>query len=139
MKISQPDVYIKNYEIILGNIMRLLSDKPFGLRDFNFVCMGLVSDSNKDYVCLLQINTGQLYIEEVHWGKGNNIHTATLHQVDHDKEWRYLFKCVSEATTIFSPKKIKLIRKNPFLYFYNTKTGYTKSQDFIKRKRKGIA
>ena len=116
--------------------MKLKTDKPFGLSDHNFVCMGIVSDSDKDYACLLQVNNGQLYIEEIHWGPGKNIETATLHQVENDQEWRYLYKMVSTLTTIFSPAKIKNIRKNPGLYFYSSR--YKETNDFLRRQEKGL-
>ena len=116
--------------------MKLITDKPFGLKDFNFICMGIVADSDKDYACLLQLKPFNLYIEEIHWGHGKNIETATLHQIDNDKEWAALMNFVTSTTTIFSPKKINKIRNNPNLYFYRSE--YQKSNDFQKRKKKEI-
>lgn len=116
--------------------MKLITDKPSGLKDFNFICMGIVADFMKDYACLLQLKPFNLYIEEIHWGRGKNIETATLHQVDNDKEWAALMNFVTSSTTIFSPKKISKIRKNPDTYFYRTE--YMETDDFQKRKKKGL-
>ena len=116
--------------------MKLITDKPIQLRDPNFICMGFISDSDKDYACILQINDGKLYIEEIHWGFGKNINTATLHQVDNDREWISLYDFVSSSTTIFSPRKVKAIRKNPDFYFYSD--SYKKSKDYESRTKKGI-
>ncbi len=114
--------------------MKLKTDKPFGLSS-GFVCMGIVSDSGKDYACILQISNGQEYIEELHWGTGKNIENATLHQVDDNKEWAHLVKSVQSLTTIFSPAKINAIRKKPELYFYSDR--YKKTDDYLKRKERG--
>lgn len=114
-----------------------MTDSPFGLSGNDFVCMGMISDSSKEYACLLQIKTGQLYIEEIHWGPGHNINTATLHQVDNDKEWASLYSFVSKSTTIFSPKKVKHVLKMPEFYFYGS--AYKKTEEYEKRKKKEIA
>jgi len=116
--------------------MKLITDSPTGLPNYDFVLMGIVSDTSKDYACILQLSSKQQYIEEIHWGIGKNINTATLHQVDDDKEWLALFNFVTSATTIFSPKKINHILEQPHLYFYSTQ--YTLSEDFQKRKKKEI-
>ena len=117
--------------------MKLTSDKPFGLKDYNFICMGIVEDSDKDYACLLQLKPFNLYIEEIHWGPGKNFETATLHQVEIEDEWVALYKFVTTTTTIFSPKKIKDIRKKPELYFYSEE--YKKTDDYKSRKEQGIS
>lgn len=114
--------------------MKLISDCPFGLRDHNFICMGLIADSGKDYACLMQLKPFNLYIEEIHWGRGKNIETATLHQISIEKEWNAMYNFVTTSTTIFSPQKISRIRKKPELYFYSS--AYRKTDDFLKRKKK---
>lgn len=116
--------------------MKLITDRPIGLSDPDFICAGMVADSGKDYACLLQRSTKQKFIEEVHWGRGKNIHTSTLHQVQNDQEWIALFKFVTECTTIFSPRKINWILKQSQEYFYSTR--YTLTGDYQKRKKKGI-
>ena len=115
--------------------MKLITDKPFGLKDFNFICLGIVSDSGKEYAGLMQLKPFNLFIEEIHWGIGRNIETATLHQVDNDQEWATLYKFVTSATTIFSPRKVNAIRQKPESYFYSS--AYKKTEDFQKRKEKG--
>ena len=115
--------------------MKLITDHPFGI-DKSFICMGIIEDSDKNYACLMSNPSGQLYIEEIHWGRGKNFETATLHQVDSDEEWRKLYQFISSSTTIFSPKKIKEILKNPEFYFYSS--AYKKTKDFEIRKGKGI-
>lgn len=112
--------------------MKLISDKPFGLSGDRFICLGMISDSDKDYACLLDTKTGKEYIEEIHWGRGHNIWTATLHFIENEKEWIYLFNNISKLTTIFSPRKINEIMKQPNQYFYTTK--YKETEDYKKRK-----
>lgn len=115
--------------------MKLMTDKPFELKR-NFICMGIITDSDKAYACILQLKPFNLYIEEIHWGPGHNIETSTLHIIDNDKEWGSLYNFATTNTTIFSPKKIKEIIKKPELYFYTSK--YRKSNDFGKRKQNKI-
>ena len=114
--------------------MRIITDKPFGLSDSNFICMGIISDTNKDYACLLQLKPFNKYVEEIHWGPGKNINTATLHQIENDKEWAAVLNFVTSATTIFSPKKIRMIRKKPQLYFYSTE--YKLTDDYKNREKR---
>jgi len=114
--------------------MKLLTEKPFGLKE-NFICMGIVLDSGKAYACLLQTKTGSQYVEEIHWGIGQNIETATLHQIENDEEWSAVLKFITN-TTIFSPRKIKKIMQSPALYFYSSE--YKKTMDYLERKEKGI-
>lgn len=123
--------------------MKLKTDVPRGLTN-DFICMGIVTDSDKDYACLLltadkpecKMNKGQMFIEEIHYGHGKNLSTATLHQIDNDTEWEYLFKMISALTTIFSPKKVNQILKNPSVYFYTSK--YKKSEDYQNRKKQNL-
>jgi len=117
--------------------MKLLSDKPFGLPNGtnNFICMGIISDSGKDYACLLQLDTKVEYIEEIHWGIGKNISTASLHQIDNDQEWETLLKFVTKSTTIFSPAKVNQVLQQKEMYFYTAK--YKETDDYAKRKQKG--
>jgi hypothetical protein len=114
--------------------MELKTDQPFGLQK-NFIGMGIVTDSDKDYICILQLDTGQMYIEEIHWGRGENIHLATLHQIEDDEEWKMLWRFISEKTTIFSPIKINMLRENPGVYVYNKV--YTGSPSFKERLKRG--
>ena len=116
--------------------MKLVTDHPTGLVDRDFILMGVISDSDKDYGCILQVSTRNLFIEEIHWGIGKNLYTATLHLVDNDEEWRKLYTWTAANTTIFSPKKINSILKSNSMYFY--KKEYKLSNDFQKRKNKGI-
>ena len=116
--------------------MKLITDRPNGLPGDTFILMGIITDSDKDYACMLQLSNKQLSIEEIHWGPGKNIHTATLHQVDNDQEWRALYRFVTTSTTIFSPKKINHILKQPEMYFYST--AYKKTQDYLKRKKDNV-
>ena len=116
--------------------MKLVTDKPQGLPWNDFILMGIISDSNKDYGCLLQLSTKQIFIEEIHWGPGRNIYTATLHQIDNDKEWASLISFVTKSTTIFSPKKMNEILQQPSGYFYSS--AYKKSKDYEDRKKKEI-
>jgi len=100
--------------------MKLITDTPDGLLgNPNFILLGIVSDSMKDYACLLQLKTGNLYIEEIHWGKNKSMDTATLHQIEDDIEWGRMYQWITLNTTIFSPKKIKTILGRG-LYFYRS-------------------
>lgn len=114
--------------------MKLVSDMPFGINK-DFVCMGIVADSGKDYACLMQSN-GNQYVEEIHWTHGKNFHTSTLHVIDLDKEWAFIYNFVSSLTTIFSPIKVKNILKQKEFYFYSD--DYKKTKDYETRKKKGI-
>ena len=116
--------------------MKIITDKPFGMKDFNFICMGIVQDSGKDYACLLRLKPFTLYINEIHWTTGKNIHMAEFNMIDNDKEDRAITKFITSSTTIFSPKKINDIRKKPELYFYSSE--YRLTESYLKRKEKGI-
>jgi len=116
--------------------MQLVTDKPTGILSTSFVCMGVVADAGKDYACLLDLNDGKLYLEEIHWGRGRILESATFHEVNNDKEWKELYSFVSAKTTIFSPRKIKGILRVHKLYTYNRT--YEGSSDYHKRKDQGI-
>ena len=107
--------------------MKLITDRPDGLLSSpDFILLGLVADSGKDYACLLQLSNGNLYIEEIHWHGGKTINLSTLHQIEDDKEWGRLYQWITLNTTIFSPKKIQTIRGKG-LYFYRSE--YLKSHE----------
>ena len=99
--------------------MRVISDQPDGIMSTNFILMGIISEAGIDYACLMDYKTGNLYIEEIHWGPGRNIYKATLHWIKDDETWKKLFDFVTKNTTIFSPRKIKEIR-NQYIYFYSS-------------------
>jgi len=117
--------------------MRLISDKPYGIKG-EFVCMGIVNDSGKDYIAMLDLETERLYVEELHWGKGKNVYTSTFHFIDDEKEWNRVYTWISKNTTIFSPKKLNEILKRKHSYLYGAKYRNENPDFQIRKKEKRL-
>jgi hypothetical protein len=117
--------------------MQLVTDKPCATNDPRFLCMGILSDCGKDYAALLNVYDGAKYIEKIEWGAGRIISTSNFKYVEDDKEWETLFLFIQQ-TTIFSPVKIKLLVKTPQVNTYTYSRDYMQTEDYIKRKQKGI-
>ena len=135
--------------------MKIVTDKPFGLSSKeDFIGMGVVSDSGKDYVCLLDLAKATeavkqskeatslssvsmcCYVEEVRFkGRARNWTTAESVQIENDEEWAKLVAFVMHNTTIFSPKKIKDIVEGKAKVL--TTGPYIYSKDYLNSKELG--
>ena len=118
--------------------MKVIKSVPFGMASSEtFIAMGVIKDSDKEYLCFIDMDQAKkamethkkhttlsvmsecCYIEEIHYaGRNKTLETASLHQVDNDKEWGSLVKFTMTKTDVFSPKKIRNIMKHG-IYFYS--------------------
>ena len=94
--------------------MKLLDDRIEMLNTISgeYLKLGIVSDGLKRYIVFTCLQDGKIYIEEIYVSM--NASTSSnidirLKKVEHDEEWKAIFKYITTETTVLSKKRLKKI------------------------------